>query len=1564
LIGVNDTIPFSAPVNLFPPGNNITGRPVAIGDFNGDGYDDIAIGSSLGDEFEVYLSDGHGGFSGPLSVPEISPDRTPPNSIAAADVTGDGKIDLIEPDTSDGSIYVFPGLGNGQFGTPLKYFAFDDPLTVAVGDVNNDGYPDVLVASSGRVSVLLGGPTGLHGASASYGVGLNITSIALGDVNGDGNLDVIANDSRSQVTLLTGDGHGGFSAPIAIPLPAPASDVKLADIDGDRRLDIIAATANGVCALHSIGNGTFLPPVLSPDSQATSLAVADFNGDGLADLLTKNSSGLSLQINVGGDQFAPAQQIISQTLPQGFALGDFNGDGIPDAVMTSNTDIAPTSIVFGEPSSFQGQSYDVLAPVRVLSINRLSPMTSPTADTSVTYEVDFSQPVIGVDADDFRAVTNGVHVGGISVSASSGSAIDVTLTGITGSGTVQLNLLDNQTITSLTGAPLGGGVPFGGSFTGQIYTIDQSRPTVLGINREQPISPTVVGGSVEYQVLFSEPVFGVDSSDFQVLTTGDATYTAPLVVEGGGYTYAVTVNGISGGGTLTLTLVDNGTIHDALGTTLASPTGGFSLDAAAATQITAPRGVDGQPFVELAGDLNGDGIVDRVTLDPHDIDSELGVGDGTFQPVIRTPIPIEIDSATLGDVNEDGKLDLIGISFTSLSIFTFLGNGDGTFASTPVISHLAQYESQITVADVNSDQKADLVLSGQTAVRVMIGNGLGGFTAGATFPMNEAYVGVADFNGDHHLDIATGAGIEYGDGAGNFTLGNQSFAATNVLAADFNHDGNQDVLAFSANGNYQVWLGDGSGSFSPQPMQTFPGNTNIAVGDLNSDGYPDLVFTEPLKGTLDVAMGVGDGTFGPLSYYNAGVEPSNFALADFNDDQQLDVAVGTLYGSSLLLNKGAGNFESPTTVATTAGQRPMNIATGDFNGDGKADIVVGTASAASQNNGAIVVYFSNGDGTYTQMPQTPTGSAFAPSVTVADLNGDGIPDVIASWSYPTPATKIYLGTANGTLVPVPGQFSSQAVRDITTGDFNGDGKTDVFFNGQFFAGNGDGTFLPGVTITSDTTDVYADAADINQDGNLDLVLGGSTVSVLLGNGDGSFQPPKPLPFVGGGTFNPVVADMNRDGLPDLVVGNSADPTHVYVLLGNGDGSFGPTQTYSYGGSTNLTIGDFNGDGIPDVAVSTASVTLLLAGEGNGALAPPVDIAPAGLVTVADANDDGHADLLYAGLGLGNGSTYFPVVDAVLATTAHDAIGDTYRVIRSLDTITGTAGDDQILLIQDPDHVHIDWVINNNYGQMAIDDPAGLTIISNGGNDVITLNFAYGNPLPDSLHLVGSFTLDNAQAADAFTGHSIDIGSGPVFVAYTSPADDPIDAIRSYLQAGFDAGQWNGSPSAATGVLMSSFAATAPAQPLGIGYVDSASALIPGQPANTIELLTVPYGSTALNDTVGFTDLMRATQHYGATNATWSEGDFNYDGSVNAADVALLSKNYSRPLPPATTPPTPVPRTPVIPPPAASLTQTPIAPLPDSTSDSKKSKTSKIVELTKPTKAETKAVKKSARHTAK
>jgi hypothetical protein len=350
------------------------------------------------------------------------------------------------------------------------------------------------------------------------------------------------------------------------------------------------------------------------------------------------------------------------------------------------------------------------------------------------------------------------------------------------------------------------------------------------------------------------------------------------------------------------------------------------------------------------------------------------------------------------------------------------------------------------------------------------------------------------------------------------------------------------------------------------PVGDFP--MALVADDFNLNGRTDLVVANLGSNTMSLLVGTGTGTFSPVLAFPAGIRPSSVAVADFNNNSLPDLIFASNtsgQNSPKVVNLVEGILGSflapvPFTVSTQASDVVYSATVGDFNRDGHADLVVGYSNPERET---VSVLLGTGAGTFQPPVAYPAGAA-PWLAAVADFNGDGRAD-LAVTNRLHETVSVLLGNGNGSFqAPVayataPGGFPKK----IVVGEFNGDGRVDLALtnvapdNLSVLLGNGNGTFQPAVHYDTGagTTPHAVAVGDINGDGRADLVsanINTDDVSVLLGNGNGTFQSAVHYP-VGDGPHDLVVADFNGDGGADLAVANQSGDS-VSILLGTAGAS--------------------------------------------------------------------------------------------------------------------------------------------------------------------------------------------------------------------------------------------------------------------------------------------------------------------------------------------------------------------------------------------------------------------------
>ncbi len=659
----------------------------------------------------------------------------------------------------------------------------------------------------------------------------------------------------------------------------------------------------------------------------------------------------------------------------------------------------------------------------------------------------------------------------------------------------------------------------------------------------------------------------VDSTVSVLLNKGDGTFAAKVDYPTGTGAGAIAALDIDGDGKPDLVVANS--VDDTVSVLFNDGDGTFPLG----KRVDYPTGAT--PTGVAIADLNEDGKPDiavshMTAAKPGGPENDPGVsvllneGDGTFALPVNYPTGAYPSSIAALDLNGDGKPDLAVTTPDYDTVDVLLNNGDGTFAA-PVAYPTSHSPWFVAIMDLNDDGKPDLAVTNLTynSVSVLFNDGDGTFA--------------------HNADYTTD-GTPY-----------------SVTAVDLNRDGRPDLAIANGSGNtVSVLLNKGDGTFAKQ--RDYPAGRDsysVAAADLNGDGEPDLVVVNEVDSTLNVLINEDKGTFigsGAPGDFPTGKGPSSVAAVDLNGDGKPDLAVANLRGNSVsvLLDEGDGTFATGVTYPT--GTAPLFVAAVDLDGDGKPDLAI-----ANNNDNTVSVLLNRGDGTFAPKVDYDVPGGLPYSIAAVDLNGDGMPDLaIANYGY---------GTVSFLFNQGHGKFQSFPEKDpkdkftnpeaITVADLNGDGKPDLAvandLSGTTDVGvvsvllnKGDGTFAPKADYFTGGRSPSAIAAlDLMGDGKLALAVANSgegTVSVMLNAGDGTFSSKVVYP-TGDAPSALVAVDLDGDGRPDLAVANGASDT-LSVLLNGGDGTFTKTGDYWTGNApSSVAAADMNGDGLLNLVVA-------------------------------------------------------------------------------------------------------------------------------------------------------------------------------------------------------------------------------------------------------------------------------------------------------------------------------------------------------------------------------------------
>ncbi|GAB4021308.1 beta strand repeat-containing protein [Spirosoma koreense] len=1117
---------------------------------------------------------GRGYFTAPATNAEVNvKDR--PKSIAVGDLDGDGDLDLLTANANT-SVSVRFNDGSGNFTPPdndPNNYVGSGAQGVMVGDIDGDGDLDMIVANSNSTDVSLrfndgSGNFSRPATNAEVTVGDSPYSVALGDVDGDGDLDLLAaNFYGASVSVRLNNGSGIFTAPTLNPDPGVGSrpySVALGDVDGDRDLDMLVTHlySDNVSVRLNNGSGNFTPPATNAEvgvgELPQSLAVGDVDGDGDLDFLTANagSNTVSVRLNNGAGAFtAPVtnSEVGTGGGPTTIALGDVDGDGDLDFVTANSNGNNTVSVRLNNGSG-----------------SFIPPITNPNVGTG---EGVYGLALGDVDGDgDLDFVTANYYnfnYGEYIVSVRlNGPFPAPTITGLTTSPS-----------PACAGQPLTFQATLGNLSSSYTYTLTNGSTTISGTGTTSPFSQSLTASGSGVQtftlkvtnsqgqiatattnVTVSQCVTlsGLSADPNSICAGQPIAFQASVGKLGGSYSYTLTNGSSTTSGTATSSAFSQSLTASGSGVQT------FSLTVATPDQrATATTSVTVSQCITLSG----------LSVSPNPVCAGQPV---TFRASVGTL------SGSYSYTLSNGSTTLSGTATGTAFTQPLPARDSGVQTFTLTVATPDQLATATTTVTVNQC----LTSTGQAPSRNAI---YAPVQSGVNLLFNQLLSNnAATLGGVRVFSAQRGGLLRHGQG-GTASVAGLTGGSSNRLSFNPSTNFKPGETVFvtsttaiqSTGGNtaprqvYQFTtgvLGTGQGYFTPPATNREPGvggtPYSVAVGDVDGDGDLDLLTANYNNASVSVRLNNGSGSFTPPATNpepGVGSYPRSVALGDVDGDGDLDLVTANFGNSSVSvrLNNGSGSFTPPATNPEPGvGDGPISVALGDVDGDGDLDLVTANYSSAS-----VSVRLNDGSGHFTTPATNPNpGVGDQPrSVALGDVDGDGDLDLLAA-NYSSASVSVRLNNGSGHFTPPatnPEPGVGSRPYSVAVGDVDGDGDLDLVTTNYFMntvsvrLNDGSGHFTPPATNPEPGVDgapVSVVFGDVDGDSDLDLVTAnelGTSVSVRLNNGSGSFTPPaaNPNPGVGYVPRSVALGDVDGDGDLDILAANFNNSTVSVQLNG-------------------------------------------------------------------------------------------------------------------------------------------------------------------------------------------------------------------------------------------------------------------------------------------------------------------------------------------------------------------------------------------------------------------------------
>ncbi|MEO7311657.1 MAG: FG-GAP-like repeat-containing protein [Chitinophagaceae bacterium] len=1167
-----------------------------------------------------------------------------------ADLDGDGKPDVIVINQNSNSVSVMRNIsvpGTGSFAAKQDFTTPSNPTGVAIGDVDGDGKPDMVVSTftSQKISVFRNTSTPgtiSFAASVDFISGFGY-SVSIADFDGDGKSDVAVADENAGAALVfrnTSPGAGSVSFAAKLTFTSGTSPFCIAsgDIDGDGKADLVTANSasNNISILRNtstLGNITFAPKTdVSSGNNPESCAIGDFDGDGKPDVATANYAVNTVSIirntsSAGFVSFAVKTDFPAAGSPRGLGIGDINGDGKADLAIATNNLTVITYKNISAPGT----------------VTLIEPITTPTGGNSKSV-------AIGDLDGDSKPDLSVANFNSGNLSFIQQENIPPTITSISPtSGAVGSSVVISGTNFSLTPAQ-------------NVVNFGATKATVTAATATS-LTATVPLGST-YQLLsvtnLSSGLTAFSDKAFNVTLAGSTAFKPKQDLPVSANPNSVVIGDLDGDGKPDLAMVNSS----------ATPVTVIRNTSAGGVVSFAPKqdfGTGTTINSVTIGDLNGDGKPDLAVTSQ---------GSHTVEIYRNTSVPGTIsfaspigfyaqnfpNSVAIDDIDGDGKPDLaVACGLNLVVILRNLSAGSTISFATEIEFTTPDYSEEVSLGDIDGDGKPDLAVTNYASGNMSIlrntsfpGSIL--FAAKVDFATspNPGKLVIADIDGDGKLDVSVAGRdnnvisiLRNTSTPGTLSLAAKIDIATpnyprSISIGDVDGDGKPDLAVANYNSNSVSLLRNTStsGTVSFAARLDFTATLNpesVAIGDIDGDGKPDMSAVSN-SGTLSIFQ---QGVIGGLLTIS-GISPTSGPVGSSV------VISGTNFSTSPSQNVVYFGATKATVTAASTNSLTVTVPLGSTYQFISATNLATNLTAFSDRAFNVTLAGSTNFNPKQDFPVELGAS----SLTLSDLDGDGKPDLAMVINNGTTVTVIRNTSAGGVVSFAPKQDygTGPDVQSVSIGDLDGDGKPDLAvasrnsFKVDIFRNTstpGSISFASPVSFLISGFPKHIAIDDIDGDGKPDLAVAcGSNYVMIMRNqstpGTMSFSAAIqfPTPDYSDGVS---LGDIDGDGKPDLAVTNYNSSS--FSLLRNtsvpGNIAFAAKVDFATGSNPeNVLIADIDGDGKSDVTVSSSGTYLLsvfrnTSSPGVLSLAARLDIAIPSYprsIGIGDVDGDGKPDL--------------------------------------------------------------------------------------------------------------------------------------------------------------------------------------------------------------------------------------------------------------------------------------------------------------------------------------------------